>query len=320
MIRGTAMIKQEQNFIVSSQAADILIARQDGDMALLYLYLCRTDCRSREQAGRELFLPRQRLNEAYERLEMCGLLPLSVQSPREELQRGATNAEISAGSDELPASYTAEDIKGRAENDSAFSALIAEASLIIGRPLSTPDLIKLLGIYDHYDMPPEVIMELMNHVAEEYREKYGESRRPSAHAFEREACLWVERGITDFDAAEQFIARHRERRGVEAQVREAMGIQDRGFSDTEKRYVSKWLDWGFGSDAIALAYDKTLTNTHKISLAYMNSILLSWHEKGLHSLKEIQEKDRPASISSGRSGKGTAPMDPNAIQVLVDQI
>ncbi|MCR5089402.1 MAG: DnaD domain protein [Oscillospiraceae bacterium] len=313
------MIKQENNCIVSPRAADILIARQDGDMALLYLYLCRTGCHDRERAGRELFLPRQRLNEAYERLEMCGLLPPAAQVSAAEPVQTQISPAVPAG-DELPASYTAEDIKGRAEHDSAFSALIAEAALIIGRPLSTPDLIKLLGIYDHYDLPAEVIMELMNHVAEDYREKYGESRRPSAHAFEREARIWVERGITDFDAAEQFISRQRERRGIEAQVREAMGIPDRDFTDTEKRKVSKWLDWGFGPDAIALAYDKTVTNTHKISLAYMDRILTSWHEKGLHSLKEIQEKDRPASISSGRNGRITASVDPGKLQDIVDRI
>lgn len=145
-------------------------------------------------------------------------------------------------------------------------------------------------------------MELMNFVADLYRWKYGERRRPSAHAFELEARAWVERGITDFDSAEQYIRSARERRSQEGAIKAAMKIEDRDFTDTERRYVEQWLNWGFAADAIALAYDKTVTNTRKFSPAYMNRILMSWHEKGLHSLAEIKEKDQPSRAQTQAPG------------------
>ena len=83
-----------------------------------------------------------------------------------------------------------------------------------------------------------------------------------------------------------------------------MKIVDRDFTDTERRYVEQWLNWGFSADAIALAYDKTVTNTRKFSPAYMNKILMSWNEKGLHSLAEIREKDLSAR---SRSSSGSEP-------------
>ena len=194
----------DEKKLISPRAADLIIGLRDGDAALLYLYLCRRGMEDRDRIARELYLPKQRLSEAMERLEMLGLLPLAESVPVSP--ESAVSPEPPAKAPSLPGrpdlpDYTAEEVRSRKENDSAFSALISEAQLIMGRPLSTPDLIKLLGIYDHLDLPPEVVMELMNFVAELYRWKYGERRRPSARAFELEARVWAERGITDFDSA-----------------------------------------------------------------------------------------------------------------------
>ena len=310
----------DEKRLISPRAADLIIGLRDGDAALLYLYLCRRGMEDRDHIAHELYLPKQRLSEAIERLEMLGLLPLTEQTPvSAERAASPVPAEEAPSLPERPdlPDYTAEDVRARKENDSAFSALISEAQLIMGRPLSTPDLIKLLGIYDHLDLPPEVVMELMNFVAELYRWKYGERRRPSARAFEAEARLWAERGITDFDSAERYIRAARERRSLEGDIKASMKIVDRDFTDTERRYVEQWLNWGFSPDAIALAYDKTVTNTRKFSPAYMNKILMSWNEKGLHTLAEIQEKDRP---TRPRSSAGSEPRPAESLGSLWEKV
>ena len=75
--------------------------------------------------------------------------------------------------------------------------------------------------------------------------------------------------------------------------------------------------WGFSADAIALAYDKTVTNTRKFSPAYMNKILMSWNEKGLHSLAEIREKDQSAR---SRSSSGSEPRPAESLGSLWDKV
>ena len=303
------MNRQDSEKIITAAAADLLIAHRDSDMTLLYLYLCRTGCTDREKAGVDLFMPRQRLNEAFERLEMCGLLPLSEEYLRPGMRSEAAfpSAAAEAPAKENPIAlaqelpeYSAQDVKIRSEQDSDFSAVLKEARLIMGRSLSTPDLIKMLGIYDHLDMPAEVMMELMHFVADSYREKYGESKRPTTRAFEREAQLWTEKKITDFDAAENYIRLVRERKGMEAQIKESIDIHDRDFTDTERLYITQWQDWGFGPEEIHLAYDRAVTKTGKRSLAYTNGILQKWHERRLHTLQEILEKDGP-SPRTGRA-------------------
>lgn len=305
--------------IISSQAADLLISMRDSDAALLFLYFSRRGNCDREKAYKELLLPKQRLNEAYERLEMVGLLPLIGSGAQDDtpVPKDSVLPPPIAKPD-LP-EYSSDDVRTRAELDSAFSALINEAKLIIGRPLSTPDLIKMLGIYDHFDLPAEVIMELMNFVADVYRDKYGNGRRPSARAFEREAQLWAERGITDFDAAEQYIQRYRKHHSMEGAIKDAMHITDRDFTDTERRYIEQWLTWGFGPDVLAVAYDRTVTNTRKFSPAYMSKILQNWHEKGMHTLPEIEAEHntRPQHTSSVM---GKQSIDADLINALEEQI
>jgi len=60
-----------------------------------------------------------------------------------------------------------------------------------------------------------------------------------------------------------------------------------------------------------------ITNTSKLSPAYMNKILMSWNEKGLHTLAEIQEKDRPVR---SRSAAGAEPRPAESIGSLWDKV
>ena len=71
----------DEKKLISARAADLIIGLRDGDAALLYLYLCRRGMGDREQIARDLYLPKQRLSEAMERLEMLGLLPLDPTIP-----------------------------------------------------------------------------------------------------------------------------------------------------------------------------------------------------------------------------------------------
>ena len=302
------MSRNDSDNLISPKAADLLISLRDGDAALLYLYFCRHGFRDPERAGRELFMPRQRLQEACERLEMQGLLAQAgneessqVPDSSAERHRAPVAPAASSQSSDLPP-YSAADVSTRSNVDSAFAAVLNEAKLILGRPLSTPDLIKMLGIYDHFGLPAEVMMELMHFVADCYRERYQEGPL---------TLLW------DFDAAEQYIQKYRERKSLEGALKDALQIVNRDFTETERSLTSQWLDWGFQPDAIALAYDVTVTNTRKFSSKYMNRVLENWHKAGLHTPKEIREKDRPVQtpVNSGKTGT-SGPIDPK----LLDEI
>ena len=89
-----------------------------------------------------------------------------------------------------------------------------------------------------------------------------------------------------------------------------MGIRGRALTPTESKYVASWLDMGFDNEAILIAYDRTVTNTGSLKWSYMNKILLSWHEKGIHTEAEILEKDsRPAPAKAANDHRGAVTDD-----------
>ena len=295
--------------LISPAAADRLIAAHEGDLALLYLFVQRTGCKDLDKAAGALCRTLSEMESAWEKLKRMGL----VDAGRNCAITERANPLPAAPADELP-EYTAEDVVRRSNDDPAFSAILAEAQRVLGHRLSTPDLKKLFGIYDYLALPPEVIMVLLNHCVE-----LSKGRLPSMRFIEKEAYAWVNREILTLEQAEEYISFSKQRREDSAKVAEALGIRGRALSPTEAKYIRAWLDMGFGIEPIALAYDRTITNTGALKWSYMNKILQSWKEKGLMSLAEIEEKDtrrRPAQPQP----QPDKPMDMDRLKAMLDKI
>lgn len=295
--------------LISPAAADRLIAAHEGDLALLYLFMLRSGSRDLEKAAGVLCRTLSEMEAAYEKLKRMGL----VDSGRNcSLDERHAQPKLPPP-DELP-EYTAEDVVRRSKEDPAFSAILAEAQRVLGHVLSTPDMKKLFSIYDYLALPPEVIMVLLNHCVSVSR-----GRLPSMRFIEKEAYAWVNREILTLEQAEEYISYSKQRRENSARVAEALNIRGRTLSPTEAKYINSWLDMGFDTDAIALAYDRTVTNTGALKWSYMNKILQSWQEKGLFSVREIEEKDsrrRPAQPQP----QPDKPMDMDRLKAMLDKI
>lgn len=50
------------------------------------------------------------------------------------------------------------------------------------------------------------------------------------------------------------------------------------------------------------AYERTVKNTGKISMPYMNTILRSWYDKGIKTVSQIPEKDAQSPKEKNRTG------------------
>lgn len=275
--------------------ADKLIAAHDGDMALLYIWLMRNGGFDLEKAARDLCLTSRETESAYEKLQRLGILS----------EAPAVTPAVPAEPEDTIPEYTAKDIVQRSNADANFKAVLDEAQRVLGRALSTADMKTLFGIYDYLALPPEVIFLLLNHCAQVCTEKQGLGRKPSMRTIEKEAYVWVNREILTIEQAEEYIAVCAERRSAAANAAEVLNIKNRPLTATEAKYIASWLDMGFAVDAIALAYDRTVTNTGALKWNYMNKIMLSWHEKGIHTALEVSEKDSrsPAPVK-GSAGSG----------------
>ena len=92
-------------------------------------------------------------------------------------------------------------------------------------------------------------------------------------------------------------------------VKSAIGISGRELSSTERKYIESWISMGFGPEALAIAYDRTVLKTGRLQWKYMNSIVTSWHGKGLHTPQEIREGDSMAPNRVQAAGAGGAPAE-----------
>ena len=271
--------------------ADRLLSCENSDCIRLYLYLLRSGkSMNAQRASEDLHISIRAVQEAGKQLKQMGLL------------NGGPSAHTLDPADELP-QYDAAYIVTRSQADPVFRDLQLEAAQIMGHKLSTTEVQKLFGFYDELGLPAEVIIILMASCREEWAEKYGPGRIPTMRQIEKQAFQWARLEICTMEQAESYLERRRAKKDTARQLKQELGIRDRDFSPTEKKYVNQWLDWGFGIQAILIAYDRTVTRTGGLKWKYMHSILENWNTKGLYTPSQIEEGDtlpskRPALVKT----------------------
>lgn len=286
---------------LSSRTADKLISQGDGDAALLYLYLLRTaGLYDPAQAAKSLHWEPQRVVDAFTALEQLTL----VEGPAAEAPLPDAPAP-----DQAP-EYSTDEVSRELENAaSPFRGLLAAVEDKLGKKLPLHSLKLLLELYDYLGLPPEVILLLVNHMVAEEERKRGPGRRPTMAQIRKVGYRWAEKGIDSAEAVTAYLKKLDYFHSREGEVLAALGIRNRAAVEGERKYIDAWLDWGFDIPAIAAAYEKTVLRTGQMNWPYCNSILKSWHKKGLHTPAEIAAENRPApkpapAASGGYKGPG----------------
>lgn len=262
-----------------------LLAEPMGDAALLYLYMLKSDgVLQLQQAASVLSLSQGDVTKALSHLQRLGLVapqpsPISAE-PTQKL----------APAPELP-EYSAEDVTQRSLEDPGFQAVVSETQRIFGRMLSSAELRSLFAIFDYLRLPPEVMLMLIHHCAQVANERHGDGRLPSMRSIEKEAYLWSDQEILTLERAEEYLQKQKEKSSQLSQIKDVLQLRSRDLIPSERKYIYSWMDMGFSDEAIAIAYERTILRTGKLAWAYMDKILRSWHQKGLHTLEQIHVGD-----------------------------
>ena len=260
---------------INIEQADVrrLLSAASGDAALLYLYLrCGNDPTHAEQA---LHLPQTRLSCAAATLRQLGLWQ--------------DEKRVTIASGERPC-YSERDVMQAMDAEPSFRSLYGEIQRRLGRALNTEELKILLGFVRYLGLPEDVICVLVTYCQERARRR-GSLRNPSLRTIEKEAYAWAEQGIDTMEEAAAFIQSQNVYHSRLGQLMRLLQIRGRSLTAAEERYASAWLDMGFEDDAITMAYERTCLNTGGLSWAYMNKILLRWHEAGLHTAEQVRSGD-----------------------------
>ena len=265
---------------VTIESAELrkLLGAASGDAALLFIYL---------RAGNDP-------DKAEESLHMTASRHSCAMATLRQLGLWTEERRCTIAPGERP-NYSERDVMQAMDCDGSFRMLYGEVQRLLGRTLNTEELKILLGFVRYLGLSAEVICVLVSYCKDRARQR-GNLRNPSLRTIEKEAYNWAEQGIDTMEEAAAYIQRQNQRSSRMANLLRLLQIRGRNLTAAEARYAQSWLDMGFDDDAITMAYERTCINTGTLKWPYMNSILTRWHEAGLHSAQQIQERDRKPGI------------------------
>lgn len=282
----------ENGLYLTKETIQRLLAAGDGDAALYYLW-------SKSDRAMPCPLCGDRLEQAKTTLGRLGL----CEQDQKPLQRDCCPV------------YTEQAVTENLQ-DQGFSCLVGQAQRLLGRILSTEELKCLLSIHEYLRLPGEVVSVLISYCIQRNRARG--VRAPSMRNIEKEAYRWSDEGIDTMDAAVLYVQQQLARQSRHGRIAAILQVSGRRLTQGEESYVNQWLEWGFPDDAIRLAYEKTCLNTGGLRWQYLHSILKSWHEKGLHSLKQIREGDGGAK-KPAEQRRAVSDFERDAVRKLMER-
>ena len=274
-----------QEFTISQEDIRKLLGAKSPDAAILYIYLRGGN--DPQEAAQALRINQTRVDCAMATLRQLGLW----QVERKAVIQG-----------DRP-TYSEQDVISAADSDRDFRYIYGEIQHQLGRNLNTEEMKIILGFVRYLGLPPEVVSLLVSYCRERSKQKNGGTRNPSLRSIEKEAYFWAEQGIDTMEEACAFVQRQNQRHSQMGQLKQAMQIHDRSLTATEEKYAQSWLDMGFHTDAIAMAYDLACVHTGNRNWKYMNAILSRWHTAGVHTAAQVKALKEKESVPAGASGK-----------------
>lgn len=118
---------------------------------------------------------------------------------------------------------------------------------------------------------------------------------PNMRALSKLLTDMMSENIYTYEQAEQYLSRRQQQDTAQGQVRSAFGIHDRALTRQECKYIDTWfLDYHFDIAMVKLAYERAIDQIGKVSFAYINKILSSWHDKGITTTQQAAQERQSA--------------------------
>lgn len=283
--------KENKTVSLSAVFVDKYMNRADGNFVKVYIMGLR-QCNARRhltdaEIANALGMLESDVLRAWRYWENMGLVQLKKRADGETeiIFRDPESLEAKPRAAETKPVYSVDEIYARVRGDRAMEDLYSIASRILEKPLSTPDTMIIYSLFDYYRFPLDVIPLLLTYCMSE--------NKKSMRQIERTAQQWVDMGIDSVEKAEAYLKKAETYSRKIADLRKALGIYDRSFTQTEMKYINMWVEQlGISVELIAYAYDIAVVNTGKLAIKYMNTILQDWHAKGIKTPAQASEYRR----------------------------
>lgn len=176
-------------------------------------------------------------------------------------------------------SYSADELRTFQKQDSA-AQLIFIAESYIGRPLTSGELKSILYFSDCLRFSDDLIDYLIQYCVDRGKKDF--------KYIEAVALNWAKSGITTPKQAEKFAAKY------DKSVYTIMKELGKSSAPTSKEleYINRWIkEYGFSSDIISEACERTVMATDSHRFEYAEGILSNWKKENVHHKSDIQRID-----------------------------
>ncbi len=229
-----------------------------------------------------------------EQNQLCGIQLLPFPKKNGEAAISIKKPEVSKGKEtKIPSSapntpstnsyekpvYSLDDLKQFKEKETA-SELLFIVETYLKKPLSATDLQTIYFFSETLKMSDDLIDYLFQYCIERGKSDF--------HYIEKVAINWVENGIKTPAQAKEFSYKYAK---IVYTVMKALGKATIP-TEEEASYVHTWSkDLGFTDDIILEACKRSVTGTDKNRLQYADTILKSWKNSQVITMKDVEKLD-----------------------------
>ncbi len=264
---------------------DILNSASALEIKLLILISSEKSLRenfSHKEAAEVLSSTADEISGALKYLCEKGLVSLDSRKGSEISVRTKRSGEVAvtvvkSGRD-VPA-YTGAEIEEIFAKNAALGGLVDECQRVLGKMLTLIEINRIISLCDYYRLDNEYIMALCRYAVK--------IDKPSVPYIDKMARDLYEQGITTVSALQEKLRKLEEISTLEGFVRKLFGLGERKLTAKESRFVEHWIEFGYSSDMIELAYEITIDNGKGASMPYMNKILTNWRDAGHTTTEDV---------------------------------
>ena len=202
-------------------------------------------------------------------------------------------AEASIDNIYVKPNYTLDELKAF-KSDESTARLLFVAEQYLKKTLSATEVKTILFISDRLASSEDLIDYLIQYCVDRGKKEL--------RYIEKVAVSWAQQGVTTPGQAAKLAGRYDK---SVYEIMKALGKNGTP-TKTEVAYITRWTkEYGFDTDIIFTACERTVLATDKHRFEYADRILASWQKSGVHSVNDIQSLDehyhrtKPSRPASG---------------------
>ncbi len=192
---------------------------------------------------------------------------------------------------------THEQVAKRVLESPELKYLYLEAQEKLGKTIGYDTQAKLLMIHDHYGLPVEIILTII-----EYAVLQGKTSMAYISKVSKD---WGEREINTLEKADEQLKRLCEDEKRWKSFCSMFSVDPPKYTDKRNQYIKKWnKELGFSLEMIYTAYEETLNNIDKVNFTYTDTILNNWHSQNIKTPSDLAQakSDRIKKFAGKKQG------------------